>query len=361
MTRAIDTAHLVDTIYEASLLPERWIDVLDLMTGIAGGAGTILLASDIENLRWLSSPGLEGLVEEFLAGGWAQRNSRTPKVLAAQHAGFLLEEDVYSPEEIARDPIIQGFLRPRGLGWATATALPMPTGDTLVFSVERRHADGPVPRSAVAVLDGLRPHLGRAALLSARLQLERARAAVEALALLGLPAGLVTHGAKLQSANALLQAMMPRIVRDGQSRVAFADPRADALLARALGGGAGRAARSIPIPASGEDPAAVAHLVPVRGAARDIFAGSAAILALTPVVPGQVPGAELLQGLFDLTAAEARVARGIAEGATIAALARGQGVLEATVRSQVKAAFAKTGVSRQVDLARLLSGLVVTR
>ncbi|WP_238297673.1 helix-turn-helix transcriptional regulator, partial [Methylobacterium soli] len=300
-------------------------------------------------------------VEAFLAGGWAQRNTRTPRVLEAQHAGFLLEEDVYSREEIAQDPIIQDFLRPRGLGWATATAFPMPTGDTLVFSIERRHADGPVPREAVAVLDGLRPHLGRAALLSARLQLERARAAVEALALLGLPAGIVTHNAKLQSANDLLQALMPRIVRDGRSRVAFSDPRADALLARALAGGAGRSARSIPIPASGEDPATVAHLVPVRGAARDIFAGSAALLALTPVVPGQVPGAELLQGLFDLTAAEARVARGIAEGATIAGLARGQGVLEATVRSQVKAAFAKTGVSRQVDLARLLSGLVVTR
>src|SRR5262245_42285273 len=60
---------------------------------------------------------------------------------------------------------------------------------------ERRHARllhregaraGPVPPEVAAKLDPLRPHLARAALLAAHFGLERARATVEALNLIGL-------------------------------------------------------------------------------------------------------------------------------------------------------------------------------
>ena len=43
-------------------------------------------------------------------------------------------------------------------------------------------------RAVIQQLDELRPHLARSALLSARLQLERARVASETLAVIGLPA-----------------------------------------------------------------------------------------------------------------------------------------------------------------------------
>lgn len=99
----------------------------------------------------------------------------------------------------------------------------------------------------------------------------------------------------------------------------------------------------------------------MRGLARDIFAGGALLMVMMPVVPTRVPGPELLEGLFDLTAAEARIARGIAGGTTLSAMALAQGVSVETIRSHVKATFAKTGVTRQVDLARLISGFSLTR
>ena len=46
----------------------------------------------------------------------------------------------------------------------------------------RRTERGPFERAVVQKLDGLRPHLARSALMSARLQLERARIASETLA-----------------------------------------------------------------------------------------------------------------------------------------------------------------------------------
>ncbi|WP_462119605.1 helix-turn-helix transcriptional regulator [Methylorubrum extorquens] len=64
-----------------------------------------------------------------------------------------------------------------------------------------------------------------------------------------------------------------------------------------------------------------------------------------------------MQGLFDLTPAEARVARDIARGLGVPEAAVQAGVTEGTIRSQLKAVFAKTGTSRQAELAALLNGI----
>jgi DNA-binding CsgD family transcriptional regulator len=65
----------------------------------------------------------------------------------------------------------------------------------------------------------------------------------------------------------------------------------------------------------------------------------------------------VLQGLFDLTPVEARVARGIAERQTVAAMALAFGTSRATVRTQLRAVLAKTGLRRQAELANLLAGV----
>lgn len=58
---------------------------------------------------------------------------------------------------------------------------------------------------------------------------------------------------------------------------------------------------------------------------------------------------------YRLTPAEARLAAHIGDGGTIANYAALNGVAEGTVRTHLKAVFAKTGVHRQSDLARLLA------
>jgi DNA-binding CsgD family transcriptional regulator len=77
---------------------------------------------------------------------------------------------------------------------------------------------------------------------------------------------------------------------------------------------------------------------------------------VTPVDRAAVPTAEVLQGLFDLTPAEARVARGIGQAETIDTLAEATGVNRETVRSQLKAVLAKTGTRRQAELGLMLTG-----
>jgi len=63
---------------------------------------------------------------------------------------------------------------------------------------------------------------------------------------------------------------------------------------------------------------------------------------------------EQLQARYELTAAEARVAVWLADGGDIASYAETAGVAQGTVRVQLKSVFAKTGVNRQVALAKLV-------
>ena len=75
----------------------------------------------------------------------------------------------------------------------------------------------------VQQLDALRPHLARSALLSARLQLERARVASETLALIGLPALVFDNQGKVLAANHLIEALTDHIRWRAQDRVSLKD------------------------------------------------------------------------------------------------------------------------------------------
>jgi len=101
-------------------------------------------------------------------------------------------------------------------------------------------------------------------------------------------------------------------------------------------------------------PPFVAHLVPMRGRGRDIFSGAELLLYLTPIIQRAGPPPEILQALFDLSPAEARVAAMIAEGHSVKLIAENLSVQPNTVRAQLKAVFAKTGTGRQGELVSLL-------
>jgi DNA-binding CsgD family transcriptional regulator len=114
---------------------------------------------------------------------------------------------------------------------------------------------------------------------------------------------------------------------------------------------------SIPIMALDANPAMVVHLLPVAGDARDIFNQAMAILVVTPVEKQKAVGANVLQGLFDLSPAEAKVARAIGQGKTVDEVACELDLGRETIRTQLKAALAKTGTTRQAELVGLLAGI----
>ncbi len=352
---------IVDAIYEAALVPERWVDVLDEIGRPSGSRGGTLITLQADGgVGAINTRIYDPMIREWSDDiETRQSNVRPARSLARLHAGWLTDLDIMTKAEIDRDPHYTKYYRRVGIGWTAGTVLPMPNGDILVFDLGRPTELGPYDPEAIAGLDALRPHLARAAMLSARLGLERVRAVAETLAILGLPGAVLGSGGRVLSANALFDAIGASFKLGFRDRIGLSDPSADQLLKQALadlGGGRTTGVNSIPIAARDDRPAQIVHLLPIRRDARDLFSQAVALLVVTPVTAPAVPTRSLLVALFDLTPSEARVARGLAGGETIADLARRLGVASETVRSQLKQIFAKTGTHRQAELARLLAG-----
>jgi DNA-binding CsgD family transcriptional regulator len=354
------TDDLVDKVYEAALVPELWDTVLDNVASRVGSVGGLLFTANSQRTGWVGSSIMRPLYADFVKDGFATKNPRPQRAIAKNHAGFVRDHDLFTPDEMDRDPAYT-YMRSKGVGWCTGTVVQAPTGDLVVFSWERWFKDGPFNAETITALDPLRAHLARAALISGRLGLERARAAAEALGLLGLPAAVLSRTHRLLAANKLLEKLIPRVVQDRQPRIGLVNRRADAMLGQSLlqlqSHDDGQV-RSILIAATSEQPASIVHVVPVRGVANDVFAAASCVLVITAVVQPEIASAQVIQGLYDLTPAEARIARGIAAGKTVDDLATEAGLASGTVRQQLKSVFSKTGVSRQAELVGILVGSV---
>lgn len=350
---------LVDRIYEAAVVPELWPSALSELVRFGEGDGSLLFTTDGSDFRYVTSPGFESGIAEYVAQGWPARTDRAARLFAKQHAGFLTDLDVYTPAEMEVEPVFRDFLRPRGLGWGVASAITVPNGDRLIFNVERAYSRGPVSQDIVARLDSLRPHLARAATLSAQLRFQTVSVAAQILDVVDIPAVVLGRQKQVLAVNAGGSLHVGSTIREGR-RLTLYNPDADRLLAQALDGlGTERqpSTRSIPIPATEECGPLVLHLLPIRRAAADLFDAASAIAIITPVALGAAPDVTVLSGLFDLTGAEARVARELAACRTVEDIAARSGVSVSTVRTQLKAVLSKTGTHRQAELVGLLAGI----
>ncbi len=349
---------LVDRIYECAFVPEQWPGTLDTLSDMTEGAGGSLYVFGKDATMLTASPGARERAAAALAGGFAQRGHGLSRVLASSRAGFITERDILTEAELELEPLYSEFWRRAGIGSMVVTTVELPTREMLLLLFTRWLAQGPAERALVDRFDALRPHLARSALMTARLQLERARAASQTLAALGLPALVLDRHGKVLAANNLLEGLQDFVHWRAFDKVSFVDRAADKLLrdaVMAIDLPHGASVRSFPV--RGEPAAMVAHIVPIRLSARDIFVSSAATLILTPVTAPQAPPVELVQSLFDLTPAEARVARSLATGDSVEEIAQTSGVSSNTVRTQVRGVLEKTGCNRQAEVVALLAGL----
>jgi hypothetical protein len=131
------TDDLIDRIYESSFVPELWPGILDALSDIAGARGGVLFAAHSKVLNWTATANLAETFRAYVEDGWLRRYTRRACLLTHTHPGFLVEHDLWKQDELDSNPIYRDFLLPRGLGWSAGTALPMPTGDNIVFSLTR--------------------------------------------------------------------------------------------------------------------------------------------------------------------------------------------------------------------------------
>ncbi|MET3469531.1 DNA-binding CsgD family transcriptional regulator [Novosphingobium sp. 1529] len=354
-------AGLIGDIYEAAAVPERWLAVLQSLAERLGAQGSNLIRIGPQGMAITSTDGVRAMTEAFMEQGFNAHNTRVGRLMErGAHPGFLTDSDLHTSQELATLPIYAQFLTPHRADAGAATLVQGAGDDGLILAVEgfSSHA---ASRTAARQLDSLRPHLARALALSAQLRMQRLSAAVGALELVSVAAAVIDPVGRIEAMNALFTQAMDHLLTQRAGALRALHPACDSQLRAAIVGlqaGSGNpGGASLPL----RDAAGLArhalHLVPLRGAGHDAFDSAGAVIILASAGNPSVPGADLIRALFDLTPAEARVARAVAQGLSPTDIAQRHAASPATVRTQLKHVFAKTGVTRQSELAVLLASL----
>jgi DNA-binding CsgD family transcriptional regulator len=351
---------VLDQIYEAAIIPEKWSIVCDLLAAEADAYSGSVITIFNERINWISSAHMVEHMERIANSPLRLTNVRPQRHIDQSPFSFLPDTALMSEKEIEEDSIYNTFLRPLGLGWTAGDIIHEPSGHMIIFDIIRQSEKGPFTKADINRLNALRPDLARAALMSSRLAFQQAQSVARTLSLVGLPCAVIGDTGSVIAMNDEMEAMSPRISTSARDRITLSGHRADAILAQAINHirlGLTPAQQSIPVAASADMPAFILHILPVRRNARDIFSKSAAIVVASPVGNTGPADLRVISGLFDLTATEAKVARVVAGGHSVNEAATRLAMRRETVRSHLKRIFSKTGVNTQAQLTALLSNL----
>ena len=361
---------LTSQLYEGVLSAEHWTGALMSISAFAQCPNTTILEFNAQS-------GQSSLTESF---GLAQETleaynahyyqldviESAPLATALAEGGWYHDRRDLGENTIRRSEYYNDFFFRHGLGTITSNRLVISPGVDIYLSMQRLRGQPYFSDADYALFNRFIPHLQRA--LRIRLQMrglsERAGLSQLVLNQVRLALLVLDERGQLLLANAQAEALLRRIpqlpVRGGQLKPQGLRPGMfERLLASACGRtGAVQAGAALLSDAQGQTTLQLLVLpLPASLHAINPWQRPLAMVVLSePDKPLSVQQ-HLLHQLYGLTAAEARVAQAIYQGDTPAQAAEHLGVTVGTVRSQLKAIFAKTGASRQAELIRLLSVL----
>jgi len=362
---------VIASIYDAALEPEQWPVALEHIAGLLGAMHAHLWEGDA-NQR-LGSVGWAGAAPAFVQA-YEEHYVRTDPFALARTwpSGSILTDAMVTPRAtLERSAFFQEWARPQGMHTAIGANVVIEDGTVAVLVATRTKHDGTFEREQFDLLADVLPHLQRAR----RINL-----------------GLSGANGSQHVACAALNTLSPGVVIvDASCRVMFANHAAEKTLTASDGIGSGPAglfAMTVPLTnklraliaqATGTGngpPTGGALLLERRSMMRPYHAlispmctdiGLGVLASRRPaamillVDPERDPPRleQRLRTLYNLTAAEARVACEIHKGTSLNAIAELLGVQASTVRTHLHHIFEKTGTRRQSELVRQIEQITV--
>lgn len=354
----MDEQHLLDRIYEAGVFQSYWPQVLEDIAVFVGAKGGNLIRTNAGGTTLISSPSVAALTQEFVSGGWNEKNVRVTRLLDhSPHPGFLTDADLCTPAELCSLPVYTEFLTPHNADAGAASLMQGFGNEALIVAIEC-FPDQRSAFAAIATLNALRPHLARSLIIGQHVATLQTSKVVQSFELMQLPVALLDKNGKLLTATSMFSDFLGSFVYDGKHRLTLGDPVGDSQLQTALRGLAKPfPGASIGVRDKDGVGRAALHLIPAKRDACDVHSQVHSFVILSHPKNSRVPGADLISALFDLTPAEARLARAMAYGKSLKDAAKDFETSEETLRTQLKKVFMKTSTRRQGELALLLSRL----
>ena len=275
-------------------------------------------------------------------------------------------EDILNDDELTASDYYQHYLEPIGLFRILGVDTAEPGGMLARLRFSRRRKETAFDERERQLLEHITPHLRRAIEIYAKLNRTTAERDVFAGAVnqLSVASIILDEQGRILTVNPLGQALLDQgaglSLREGHLHIEGRDINKelqDALneIIRAQQRGETSVVRALRVPRPGgrADLGLVIRPVPSSQWSEGQSSPSAAVFISDPDLQESTSG-QILGELFELTPAEANLATLLARGLSLAEVSVAQNISQHTARAQLKSIFAKTGVSRQAELVRLV-------
>ena len=369
---------ILASLHEAVLDASRWpatTALIDDACGIgASGSALVVGNGDGDDAQvWFARAYANGQHRQDLEREYFENyyphDERVPRIRKLPDSRLVHIPSLYTEQELKTSLAYNEGLRRTGGQNGLNVRLDGPNGTRIIWAISDPMASGGWGSDQVEMIEGLLPHirqfvrvcqtLASANALGASLAelLDRTRVGVIHLDRGGriieandYALDLLRRGEGLSDQDGFLVAWLPADNTGLQRLLARALPR--------FGSQGQAAGGSMSIRRSAVLPNLVLHVNPMHGGWLDFGVRPVAALVLL-VEPGSRPrlDAELTAAVLGLSAAESQVAIMLAEGRTLSDIAMTTGRQTSTVKVLIRRAYRKLGISRQVDLVRLVLSL----
>lgn len=366
MAREDDLLALTSDLYDAAMDPTLWPQALDGFSRLFGGVGAVMHSLTRERTLLHVSPDLIAATHDYQAYWW----NRDPLIEVGRakrmKSGTFVDKAQLDPETIQRGAFYQEFLRSHGVGGIVGV-LASPVPDTTISFSLQNPAGHEMDAADLKLFESVGGHLTRAAAISAKVvSLETLRDSLfEGYDRYGCGLAIVAADGAVLASNREFQALIGLGIRLYRQKIATENPAQQHALDRMIadianGGRLTPDTAVIVLERAASEHGLVIRAIPLRPQTIEArFPGVPTVDAvlLFVVDPDRSPpgGPGILRRAFGLTGAQARTADLLASGLTPQEIADTLEISITTVRTTLKVIYDKLGVSRQVDLARLVA------
>ncbi|MEO5883140.1 MAG: helix-turn-helix transcriptional regulator [Caldimonas sp.] len=369
-----DPAALISRIYDAALDSSRWPSFMEgLAASLNAGIGMLWLHdfeaatysfdSDGGNLSTVT--GLDATTLAEFSAHYGACNVWVPNASQLAEGSITISSALYPDALLKRTEWYDGFLRKCDLFYAVGSSIVKEPRRDVKMSFVRSERAGSYDEAELHLVRQLLPHLRNAVLLHRNLYRLQTLAASAVAALDRVPMGIVllTSSGLLMHANRRAHELVNTTAAlrfEPSGSLQASTPAATGHLQRLIRDAVGTAAGKSLSPGGalrliGRNGRRLHLIVTPLPLERSPFAddAAAAIFCSDPDAGGGAV-ARQLEGLFGMTPAEARLTEALVNGQSLGEYAQARRVTMSTVRTQLKAATAKTGTRRQADLVRIV-------
>ena len=358
----------ISSVYDAALVPDLWPAALQSVMDEVGAVGAHygVFNTRTESAEWLSQSGpLVELEADYLS--YYHALDRHRPMIAAVPVGRWLRISECLPETVLRrDEWYNDYLLRAGIDDALGVRLFENASHAVLFGVTHGIDQAPFTVTGIAAIQGLLEPLAKLARLHIELAGLGYGPAIALRALDRLAAAVIvadSDGSVIQTnraAERILQRGDGLVIRNGNLGVLHVvdSARLEAFIAAAAAEQKTAAAIGrMRVQRHDGHPPYILTVAPL-GADLSVYGRPLALIVLADP-DQQSPSERDLAEFFGLSPAESRLAVALLAGRKLGEVAGDFGVQITTLRTQLSSILRKTGVTRQVDLIRLLSSVPV--